>query len=479
MKKIIFYIFIVLLVLPTLQRHFHIIELTKLNGSIKPAKNPTLSTEFWFNGEFQAKKERYIKENIGFRPSFIRLYNQMLFSCFHEANNPGGVIGKKDFLYLDSYIHNHTGENYVGDKRIKKVSQQLKYLQDYFNGKGVKLLTVFVPSKASFYAEHIPSRFKEFPINNFKAYCNAFDSLQVDYIDLEPYMLSKKEDSPYPMFSRNGLHWTTYGMAVGMKHVLSEIEKKYRLDLNEFSWEEPIPLNDVNIEEDHDAENLMNLYSDLPRESMPYPKFSFSSDSTKDKPKTLVISDSYYWRPYNAHLPHELFSWGGFWYYFNTARWMENGKGKKESVKNMDFESILLDQDIIILFASQATLHIFPYKFDEKAYPKFMPRDEKSLVEYYTEMIHKDANWKAQIEQKAVEENNPLDEQIRRNALWLAKKFIRENPDKDIAIQAIIDKIQKDKKWMKSIEKKAIKHNISTEEMLKKDAAWIYKQENK
>jgi len=465
--------------LPVFQMEFHIFDDSKLSGSYTPAKDISISFEKWFSGEYQVKKETYIKENIGFRSKIILIYNQISYSIFNMANNPGGVVGKNNYLYLESYIHNFTGENFVGQKRIDRVSKRLKYLQEYFDDHGVSLFTVFVPSKASFYPEYIPDRYKAFQQTNYSAYLHSFDSLNIDYIDLNKYLISLKNDSKYPLFSKNGVHWTTYGMGIAMDSIIKKVEQVRHVDLPDFSWEEPVHMEAINYTGDYDAENLMNLYFDLPRDSMPYPKFIFRDDSTKQKPKTLVVSDSYYWRAYGSEIPHNEFSWGGFWYYFNTARWMQNNKNMRRAVKKMNFEKLLLQQDVIILFASQATLHIFPFEFDDKVYPLYIPQDEESLIDYYTDVLYAKANWKEHFQEKADKNNVSIKKQIDIDAAWLSRNHIKENQLKDDEIQLIVTKIKKNPKWMKSIEKKAKEREIPIDEMIYRDAYWTYQKKKK
>jgi len=428
MKKILFYIFIVLLTLPVLQKEIRIFEFSGLNGSVKPAKNVDFSFDKWVSSEYQSAKETYIKENIGFRAPFVKAYNQILYSLFSMAHNPGGVVGKDNYLYLESYIFNQTGENYVGYKKVKTITRRLKYLQDYFKQHHVNLLTVIVPSKASFYPEFIPEHYRQFPINNYRAYLNRFDSLGIQYVDLNACLLGEKETAKYPLFSKNGLHWTDYGMALGMDSLIKKLEEIRQIDMPEFDWEKPVQLSPMTFPTDFDAENLMNLYGEMPRDSMPYLNYIFHSDSSKTRPKTVVISDSYYWRVYQAKIPHHVFDWGGFWYYFNTARYEDkNGKEKVVPVKKIDLKEKLLEQDIIILFSSQATMHLFPYGFVKKVYPLFMPKDMESLTDYYREEILDNKDWKNKIEEKARKNNLTFDEQLTKDAQWMAKRYHKKN----------------------------------------------------
>jgi len=422
MKKILFYFFIIILLIPVLQKELKLFQFSELNGAIYETKDIDFTLRKWVSFEYQNNKEQYIKNNIGFRSPFIKSYNQMLYSFFNIANNPGGVVGKDNYLYLESYIYNETGKNYIGNNKVSTISEQLQFLKNYFKKRDINLLIVIAPSKASFYPEYIPDYYHYYPMNNYRAYLNKFDSLNIDYIDLNKYLISIKETTKYPLFSINGLHWTDYGMALGLDSLVKKIEAIRNIDLPEFDWKKPFKLSTMKSKVEFDAENLMNLYIKMPRDSMPYPEYVFHTDSSKTKPKTLVICDSYYWRGYEAKIPHNVFDWGGFWYYFNTAHYTEDGKEFVKPVSSFDLKEKLLDQDVIVLFASQATLHRFPFGFVNKAYPLFMPTDMESLISYYRQEISNNTESMIKVKEKALSNNRSIDEQIDLDAKWMAER---------------------------------------------------------
>lgn len=465
--------------MPAIQRQGYIFRIAPLNGFIQPAENISLSINRWFSTEYQTQKEVYIKENIGFRPVFVRSYNQIHYSLFRMAKNPGGVVGEDNYLFLTSYIYNYTGENYIGDEKILSVAERMKYLQDYFRSKNIIILTLLLPSKASFFPEYIPENYKVFPKSNYSEYCYLFDSLQINYIDVNKYFQEIKDKTPYPLFPKNGLHWSSYGMALGMDTLIKKIEFLKNIDLPDMTWDEPIPMEAENKDPDYDAENLMNLYLDLPRERMPYPKFNFLMDSTKTRARTLVISDSYYWQAYTEHIPHEVFDWGGFWYYCNTARRQENHKEIVTPVAELDLQEELLQQDVIVLFASQATMHLYPYGFDEKAYELFKPFDTLALINHYEKVIRNDAKWRQSVEEKAIKNQISFEEQLKNDAEWMALNTKKKTSKKADEIEKLIRKIKSDSKWLSSVQKKAKERNISLDEMLRLDAEFIFEKNQK
>jgi hypothetical protein len=50
--------------------------------------------------------------------------------------------------------------------------------------------------------------------------------------------------------------------------------------------------------------------------------------------------------------------------------------------------------------------------------------------------------------------------------------------EKEFEIEAIINRIRSDSKWLQSVREKAAHKNISLDEMLRKDAEWLFNSEN-
>ena len=473
MKRILYYLFILVLLFPVIDTSLSIASYEKLNGSFLPVKKPVFLVEAWFNNSFQLGEEAYINDYISVKPLLTRINNQIDFSLFNKANNNEGVVGKDGYLYLESYIQNYTGGNYIGDEKIKLKSNLIKEFQDFFQSKNITLLTVFLPSKASFYSEYIPSHYKTMPKSNYSEYINNFDSLKVNYIDLVKYFDEIKDTTSLPLFPKNGLHWTSYGMAIGVDTLIKAIEKYRNVDLPDFSIKMPILMTKEQRPPDFDEELVMNLLFQLERGKMPYPEFKYDTVN-KTKPRTLVISDSYYWQVYSQLIPHNVFDWGGFWYYFNTARENKNGRETVTPVSEIDLSTKLLAQDVIVLFASQATLHRFPFGFCEKSKFILMPNNLDSLKQYYKSSINKDS-----ILQIAKKNNTTYENELEKYVTLKAESFINKYYSKNVGVQQIIDQIMASPKLTKYIEEKAKKNNLTFEEMLKMDAEWQYNKLNK
>lgn len=460
MKKIIFFGIIILLLIPPLQKELKIFPEIGLYGEFLPVEDMAFSIDQFFKGVYQEKKEEYLKDNIGFKAFLIKVNNQILFSLYNKENTPKGVIGKDGYLYLKSYIDNETGENFVGQDHIKTITDQIGFLQEYFRRRGILFFTVFLPSKASYYSEYFPDKFKKYPHNNYEQYISSFNSSGIDYIDLNRFFLSLKGKEAYPLFLKNGVHWTTYAMLLGVDSVLNYIEDHSKYQLADHIKMGNIEVGPTSEPDDNDAEKFFNLLFDLPRENIANIEIKFENDTDFVKPKTLVVGDSYYFKVFNNKIPKHVFDWGAYWYYNKKARYYVGEKQYIKKVANLDPLHFIHQQDIIILWASHATLHLYPYGFEE----------------YSAKLIHQDT---IAVENYLLKKNEKQDiTSIDSNFNTLVNEFISNYDEKALFIKKSIERIKKSPEWFQAVKEKTKNNSLTLDENLVEEAEWCYFKKN-
>src|SRR5690606_16381177 len=98
--------------------------------------------------------EGYINDEIGFKPWFVKIKNQIEYSLFDKVNASNVIVGKNDVLFQDFYISALLGHDFLGEETIKTKVSKLKYVQDELAKNNVQFLFVIAPGKASFYPEY-------------------------------------------------------------------------------------------------------------------------------------------------------------------------------------------------------------------------------------------------------------------------------------------------------------------------------------
>ncbi|PLX03132.1 MAG: hypothetical protein C0594_10915 [Marinilabiliales bacterium] len=429
-KKILLIVLIGVLLIPMIQKIIGFAETEDLDGYFVETKNPELSWDKWIDGTYQTNVNQFTEENIGLRNILVRLHNQISYSIFNEANAAGVVIGKNNILFEKGYIDAYFGRDFIGKDSINNKADKLQFINECLNNEGVKLLVVFAPGKASFFPESIPEKYKSdtLSITNHEYWLKACKDRGIPFIDLNSLFPLIKDTATYPLYPEYGIHWSFYGMALGMDSILNYSSKMLGKECRHLKWNK-IEIPDTLRKPDYDIAKGMNLLWQLGYKKMPYPVFEFNNNDSLYHPKVISIADSYYWQVISAGINRRVFDMGGFWFYYKDA-YTNDGYKKVKDIKVVEE---LEKQDIVLLMATEATLHKFAFGFIEDVYEKY---------------------------------KNKIDKE-------------KTASNKEQEVNKIIRSILDSEQWKKSIEKKAKEKNVTFEEMLKLDAEYMYSQQNK
>lgn len=365
-KNLYFILFVLFLSLPLLQMLFPIVKVKPLKGSFRETKIPKMSVSNWFSGKYSIEFENYINDSIGFRPWMVRVHHQIQFSCFDKINTQNVVRGKNGFLFETSYINSFNGKDYLGKNKINEKIEKIKLLQSLLAEKNITLLICLAPGKATYYSEYFPDRLvsRSTDSTNYKQFSSALKENQINHIDFNSWFLNMKDTCNCELFPKYGIHWSFYGMLQATDSLINYIEKERNISMPRYKYSK---INHYKIPKysDYDIAESMNLMFRLHADPMCYPDYRIEENIGSHKPKTLVISDSFYWSMYNVGIGKDIFSWGGFWYY-NEVIYPESFN-KQLLVKEVDVKQKILENEVIIIMATESNLSNFGWNFIESA----------------------------------------------------------------------------------------------------------------
>jgi len=374
-KNLLFGALVTALLLPLFQHCTGLIRVKKLHGFYETVEAPKFSSEAWFSGSFQSRADEYLNQHFGFRPSFIRLYNQLYYTFFTYARANGVLSGKSGYLYEKIYIEAHLGRDFIGQDQIQLRVDSLAMIRDTLAALGKDMVIILAPGKASFYPEFIPEQFEpeHKTITNYEAFSKAFKEKNIPLLDFKSWFLQMKPQAQYPLFPKNGIHWSKYGEALVADSLLTFIGELRQTKMPKLIIDS-ISLSTRMRDTDDDIEKGMNLIFDLPDLEMAYPHYRIVSDSTIKQPKVLVIADSYYWGLFGMGLSREAFDDGDFWYYNEAIH--PTAPGKPQFTTEIDYIKELGNYEVILLLSTDANLYKFPFGFSSMAYPGyFLPQN--------------------------------------------------------------------------------------------------------
>lgn len=480
-KNLIFLIVMLLLTIPGLQGRYRLVPETPLDGAFakeeKPSfKNFTIAS--WLNGSFQEDFNTKLEQNIGFRNLLVRINNQLAFSLYGKGNAEGVVVGKDDMLFEEDYIREYLGLYYVGDSVWTEKAVKLKAVQDTLERLGKKLIIVFEPDKASLYPELLPGNYTlmKKKISNYDKLQHEVNSKGVNVLDLNKYFISIKGKTEYPIFPQCGTHWSYYGATLAADTTLRYLESVLKTDLTDMKVVQN-KVYDIPRHPDYDIGLAMNLLFMIPHPETADPILEFTDKVNTGKPSVLVVGDSYFFNWLNNRIPERTFRDCEFWYYNKRIVRSDGSMAGVASERNLRDE--VMRRDVIMIMITGRFMHAFAWGFDEQLYDLFYP-GQQDPVEYFANQTRCYGDEFKRMYQESLAEGTTLSDRIDKEARFLFHKDSKDNPDKytskkDIVL-ALELAIQGTPEWMKEIERKAEKNNLSVAKQLRLDAEWIYQE---
>lgn len=448
-------------------------EINSLYGDTITVTQPVLSKEGYFNSRWQEDMSKYLNRNFGLRPFYVKLYNQLRYSCFNKASAPGIVIGKNGDLIIEDYINEYTGKNFLGSSHWNTIAEKMKSVQDSLKARGTDLIVVFAPGRASYDPDIIPDAYikDKKDSTNYSVFRSLMLEHKINFIDFNAWFTKNNKTFKHKVYPKYGAHWNHYGMCLALDSLIKYIEKQQNIDLPDFDFSE-VRLSTELKGNDFDIGILMNTLIPIQKDSNPYPSYKIIESPKQVKPDVLFVGDSYWWCLVGENLPLKFFREDEYWFY-NKQQLIQNKK--ISPVNKLNLQASLANRKTIVLIASEATYYLFPFGFIDNVYKLFCENHQKRLNEIKSSIVSS-TEWYNSVLKKAEENHVTVEKQIKLDAEYILSDELF-NPK--LTLDSIIKLINNNEGWMKDIRSKSVQNNISTEEQIKLDAKWYFDNQNK
>lgn len=360
-----------LFILIFVQERTGVFQLKKLNGVYYEPKKPALSLENILNNSYQDGIEKDLRFHFGFREIIIRLYNQYMWDFYHRSTNYTITVGKGNWLYglnevlnyYQSAMYNYTSDKEQMKRQLDLEAQRMYKVQNILGEYGVFIFVSLLPSKAFLFPEYLPDNpeSEKEPYHAIAHFRQAFDSLGVNYIDVQKIFESQKGHVDYPLFPLTGMHWSYIAAEHSFDTILRYVEDKGKMNLHNFTIGEKYTAQPKHP--DTDLEDIMNLLRPIKPNTHYYADVQTIDDSTATYPRFILIGDSYFWNIEGSIPLNTIFSSYQYWYY-NSTIYFDNAQNHTSKV---DILKEILKADIINLSYSPRQLYVFSNKFLPKA----------------------------------------------------------------------------------------------------------------
>jgi hypothetical protein len=345
-----------------------------LSGAEKKTRPEITSIRDVITGKFQDKVEKWLKQNIGFRGTFVKTDNQINYSVFNEfsRSHPRKIIlGKNKYLYEEPYIDVYNRVVISPERVLFDKAVALKKLQDGLKRRNVQFLAIITPSKATVYPEYIPEKYilrdnlgKK---DNYDIILPLLARHGVNVLDGRAYFLDLKKQGVTDLFTTSGTHWSLYGAYLYTSGLISRMERLLgrrlaRIEtIRTVTSREPIDL-------DKDVARLGNiLFTRSLFTNYKYPVTRPDLKNNAYRPNILLVGSSFCWNILYYLDMNSTCSRMNFFYYFNTD-YTYPGKNPSPVDRNtINWERDVLSRDIVIVEFNESQINEAGFGFIELA----------------------------------------------------------------------------------------------------------------
>lgn len=419
---------IALLLLMMAQGQWHFIPMRSLKGASTMPNIPQPSWQTMKEGSWQMQMDKYAKYNYGFREPAIRLYNQYLWSCYHQTLNLGIVLGKGNHLYERYFVEDHyesrmykytTHPQELLDK-FDLEARRLAYLQELLREKGTTLFVAMLPGKDYIYPEYLPPRdtmTRPMGPRAYPEYLRLFDQYGVNHVDILDWFLHIKDTVDYDLMTPLGTHWSNIAATYAFDSMMHYMQQIGSAPIR------PVALGRAYTDKvrtpDNDLGQLLNLMITPRQKPCQYVDVALlpQTDSAQRKPRLIVLGDSFFWNiAYNFPLD-SLFEYTHYWFYYNTIYF----DAEHDNVAQTDLRQALADADYVMLSYCSGQLYDLGNGFLCEALVKLCYTDEEiaAVRDSICNNIRQDEHWLHYVQDKAARDGIDVEQAILNDANYL------------------------------------------------------------
>ncbi len=481
-KTATFIIILVIMSASVVQFFFPLFSELPLKGYYRQSDPPNLkyfTWSRWFSQDFQQVFTTSLNDNAGLRKTLIGINNQYDYSLFGITHARGFLEGRKRYLFEEDYIHEYTGDYFIGKHTIDQKLSRLKNVMDSLRSYNIPLILVFEPGKASYYPEFIPDRFSpgKRTLSNYEYFIKKSEELGLPYLDLNRYFIRAKDTATYPLFPRYGMHWSMYGAHLAADTLSRYIAAASGKAMPAFKIHH-LHHSGQSLGSDYDIGELLNLIFPLKQTQGVLPLVDFNAIPNGTMPG-LVVADSYYITLVETY-GKKMFGRQDYWYY-NSSLYPHQNEVPAIKADKSGLQEKLKNYNVILLMVSEINLHCAFWNFADETFRAFHPDTDYSHLDSIENSIRNDREWFRFMVKKAREQNRPLEQLIREDAeyTFLANYEKLKGKRRQDTIRYLQFSIRSNPNWLANVTQKAKSWNIPVDSVMLLDAIYSYDQSKK
>lgn len=335
------------------------VKSAELGGAEQPVALGTPRLERLASGAWQAEFAEWFAWEFPFRAWLIRGYNQAVYWAFDKSTNYV-LLGEDGQLFAFNHYEAYAGLSAPKEPFWRAQADSIDQLASVLRQSGVPLLVVVAPNKVRTMPEKLPVELRRAPrsVSVYERFTST--SRQTPVLDLMHEMLRQKAEGGPPVFANTGIHWNQFGLLQCMPAVDSALAHLLQrpsqgLYLANGRW-----LDGVQLDDDYDLARRLDVLAMPEMQRQWYPELHAARPWGDDKPRVLLIADSFAYTMIKTGALDVLSNGWELWFYGASSVTKEHAKrplrAGEAAVRWSEF-------DAVILMATEYNLPDLPFGF--------------------------------------------------------------------------------------------------------------------
>ncbi len=167
--------------------------------------------------------ESWLKDNIGFRDTFINISSSIQYNVLHKSPNKQVAIGEDGWMFYteDNNLGIVMGEYSINHELLEEIGKTQKKLQAYFKSMGKEYVLILPVSKASIYPEKLAGDMYSVgksPVDIVADYVE--ENTDIHVVRLKESLLEEKKTTQ--VFFKTDSHWNEEGAYIAYKKIIQD-----------------------------------------------------------------------------------------------------------------------------------------------------------------------------------------------------------------------------------------------------------------
>ena len=175
----------------------------------RQAPLPRLRTEEGFNAAYLSELADYLGEHFFLRYELLTLRSRV-FSALGSAAVEDVIPGADGWLYYAPTLRDYAGLSPLDDAALDRMAENLRLMQEYCEGQGMRFLFAIAPNKNSLYPDAMPDTLPVAAEHDAQRLMRRPEAQNIPYADL----FAAFHAQPETLYFAHDSHWNSKGAAL-------------------------------------------------------------------------------------------------------------------------------------------------------------------------------------------------------------------------------------------------------------------------